>query len=60
VTPSTGPNQINRRDLNREINVDANAFGRSSGDVSADIKKVLDEISWPPATAIRSAARPRT
>ena len=48
VTPSTGPNQINRRDLNREINVDANAFGRSSGDVSADIRKVLDGISWPP------------
>jgi hydrophobic/amphiphilic exporter-1 (mainly G- bacteria), HAE1 family len=48
VMPSTGPNQINRRDLNREINVDANAFGRSSGDVSADMKKVLDEISWPP------------
>ena len=48
VTASTGPNQINRRDLNREINVDANAFGRSSGDVSADIRKVLDEVSWPP------------
>ena len=48
VTPSTGPNQINRRDLNREINVDANAFGRSSGDVSADIRKVLDGIDWPP------------
>jgi HAE1 family hydrophobic/amphiphilic exporter-1 len=48
ITPSTGPNQINRRDLNREINVDANALGRSSGDVSADIKKVLDDIAWPP------------
>ena len=48
ITPSTGPNQINRRDLNREINIDANAFGRSSGDVSADIRKALDEISWPP------------
>ena len=48
VTPSTGANQINRRDLNREINIDANAFGRSSGDVSADIKKVLDATSWPP------------
>ncbi|MGZ5155726.1 MAG: efflux RND transporter permease subunit [Caldimonas sp.] len=48
VLPSTGPNQINRRDLNREINVDANAFGRSSGDVSADIKTVLDDIGWPP------------
>jgi len=48
VKASTGPNQINRRDLNREINVDANAFGRSGGEVSADIRKVLDAIHWPP------------
>ncbi len=48
VTPSTGPNQINRRDLNREINIDANAYGRSSGDVSVDIRKALDRIAWPP------------
>jgi HAE1 family hydrophobic/amphiphilic exporter-1 len=48
VTASTGPNQINRRDLNREINFDANAFGRSSGDVSAEIKTALDGIAWPP------------
>ena len=48
ITPSTGPNQINRRDLNREINFDASAFGRSSGDVSADIKAALDSIAWPP------------
>ena len=45
---STGPNQINRRDLNREINIDANALGRSAGEVSADVKKVLDSIAWPP------------
>jgi len=48
IAPSTGPNQINRRDLNREINVDANALGRSPGDVSADIRKVLDSTAWPP------------
>ena len=48
VSPSTGPNQINRRDLNREINMDANAYGRSSGDVSADIRRILDGIAWPP------------
>ena len=48
VRPSTGPNQINRRDLNREITLDANALGRSSGEVSADIKKVLDETAFPP------------
>ena len=48
VSASTGPNQINRRDLNREINFDANAFGRSAGDVSAEIKSTLDGINWPP------------
>jgi hydrophobic/amphiphilic exporter-1 (mainly G- bacteria), HAE1 family len=48
VSESTGPNQINRRDLNREINFDANALGRSSGDVSTDIKAALDSIAWPP------------
>jgi HAE1 family hydrophobic/amphiphilic exporter-1 len=48
ITASTGPNQINRRDLNREINFDANAFGRSAGDVSAEIKTALDGIAWPP------------
>jgi len=48
VTPSTGPNQINRRDMSREVNIDANALGRSSGEVSADIRAVLDAIAWPP------------
>ena len=48
LQPGTGPNQINRRDLNREVNIDANALGRSSGEVSADIRKVLDSIDWPP------------
>jgi HAE1 family hydrophobic/amphiphilic exporter-1 len=48
VSASTGPNQINRRDLNREINFDANAVGRSAGDVSAEIKTMLDGIAWPP------------
>ena len=48
VVPGTGPNQINRRDLNREINIDANASGRSTGEVSADIRRILDRIAWPP------------
>ncbi|MEO6410893.1 MAG: efflux RND transporter permease subunit [Burkholderiaceae bacterium] len=48
VRASTGPNQINRRELNREINIDANAYGRSSGDVSTDIRTVLDAVEWPP------------
>ncbi|ODU07111.1 MAG: nodulation protein NolG [Rubrivivax sp. SCN 71-131] len=48
VLPATGMNQINRRDLTREINVDANTQGRSAGEVSADIRRVLDETAWPP------------
>ncbi|MFG6448214.1 efflux RND transporter permease subunit [Roseateles sp. BYS180W] len=48
VTPGVGPNQINRRDMNREVNIDANALGRSPGEVSADIKKVLDSTAMPP------------
>jgi HAE1 family hydrophobic/amphiphilic exporter-1 len=48
VNNGTGANQINRRDLNREVNIDANALGRSSGEVSADIRAALDGIAWPP------------
>ena len=48
IRASTGPNQINRRDLSREITIDANAVGRSSGEVSAEIKKVLDDTGFPP------------
>jgi hydrophobic/amphiphilic exporter-1 (mainly G- bacteria), HAE1 family len=48
VRESTGPNQINRRDLTREVAINANVFGRAAGEVSADIRKALDEISMPP------------
>jgi hydrophobic/amphiphilic exporter-1 (mainly G- bacteria), HAE1 family len=49
VRESTGPNQINRRDLTREVAINANAaFGRAAGDVSADIRKQLDTIAFPP------------
>jgi hydrophobic/amphiphilic exporter-1 (mainly G- bacteria), HAE1 family len=48
VRNATGPNQINRRDLNREITIDANPLGRSTGEVTTDIRAVLDSIAWPP------------
>ena len=48
VTESTGANQINRRDLTREVAVNANVALRSAGEVSADIRKALDSISFPP------------
>jgi len=48
VREGTGPNQINRRDLTREVAINANVFNRSAGEVSNDIRARLDTISFPP------------
>jgi len=48
LTPSTGSNQINRRELTREVSITANVSGRSAGEVSADIKAAMDRIAMPP------------
>lgn len=48
-----GANQINRRDLNREVEITANTSGRSLGEVSADIRKLLDETALPPGYGVR-------
>ena len=48
VTEATGSNQINRRDLSREVAINANAYGRAAGEVSGDIRTVMDGISLPP------------
>ena len=51
VRESTGPNQINRRDLTREVSISGNVSGRSAGEVSADIKSAMDSIAMPPGYA---------
>lgn len=48
IQASTGANQINRRDLTREVELSANVVGRSAGEVSADIKKALNSMQWQP------------
>jgi len=48
VVESTGPNQINRRDLTREVSITGNVSGRSAGEVSADIKTAMDSVALPP------------
>ena len=48
VTESTGPNQINRRDLTREVAITSNVYKRSAGEVSGDIKAALAEVNFPP------------
>lgn len=47
IKAGVGPNQINRKNLAREISIDANVFGRSSGEVTDDLKKVLATIKLP-------------
>jgi hydrophobic/amphiphilic exporter-1 (mainly G- bacteria), HAE1 family len=48
VRESTGPNQINRRGLSREVAVNANVYGRSPGEVSTDVRAAMDSIAMPP------------
>ena len=48
LVPATTAQQVNRKDLTREVQLDAGVFQRSSGDVSADIRKELDAMAWPP------------
>ena len=53
VRESSGPNQINRRDLSREVSLNANVSGRSPGEVSADIRKAMDTVALPPGYSYR-------
>ena len=48
VVDSSGPSQINRRNLNREVSINANVYMRSAGEVTADIKTALTQIPMPP------------
>jgi HAE1 family hydrophobic/amphiphilic exporter-1 len=43
-----GVNQINRRDLTREVSINANVDQRSAGEVSADIRRVLEGMNFAP------------
>ena len=48
VVDTTGPSQINRRNLNREVAINANVYLRSAGEVTADIKQALAQVPLPP------------
>jgi HAE1 family hydrophobic/amphiphilic exporter-1 len=53
VRESSGANQINRRDMNREVEITANVAGRAAGQVAADIRAVLDDTEFPPGYSYR-------
>ena len=48
VREATGPNQINRRDMTREVAISGNVHYRSTGEVSQDIRQALDTVAFPP------------
>ncbi|MDR2153439.1 MAG: efflux RND transporter permease subunit [Burkholderiaceae bacterium] len=48
LAQSTGTNQINRRAMQREIQITANAQGRTTGEISADIRALLSRTAFPP------------
>ncbi len=53
VGESSGANQINRRDMSREVEITANVSGRAAGQVAADIRAVLDDTAFPPGYGYR-------
>ena len=49
----TGAEQINRRDLTRQVAIHGNAYLRSTGEISADIRKVVQGLNLPPGYAFQ-------
>ncbi|WP_421998000.1 efflux RND transporter permease subunit [Reyranella sp.] len=47
IVNDVGASQINRRDLNREVQITANVSGRSAGEVSSDLQKILADTVLP-------------
>ncbi|MCK9385469.1 MAG: efflux RND transporter permease subunit [Nevskia sp.] len=45
---SASPQQIKRQDLQRRVSIYANAEGRPSGDVGADVQKLIKNTKLPP------------
>ena len=48
IVNDVGASQINRRDLNREVQITANVSGRSTGEASSDLQKLLADTKLPP------------
>ncbi|MDQ8038249.1 MAG: efflux RND transporter permease subunit, partial [Pedobacter sp.] len=48
VDETTGASQINRRNLSREVMIDANVSGRPAGDIGVDVKRLQDSMKLPP------------
>jgi hydrophobic/amphiphilic exporter-1 (mainly G- bacteria), HAE1 family len=51
LVPTTGPTQINRRDMTREVMLSANVYGAPAGTVGLEIERRLAGIPTPPGYA---------
>jgi hydrophobic/amphiphilic exporter-1 (mainly G- bacteria), HAE1 family len=51
LVPTTGPTQINRRDMTREVMLSANVYGAPAGTVGLEIERRLAGIPRPPGYA---------
>ncbi|CAO3421846.1 efflux RND transporter permease subunit [Azospirillum doebereinerae] len=52
VSTTLGASQINRRDLQREVNVAANVQGRAAGDAGKDLQTAIARMELPPGYRI--------
>lgn len=49
-----GASQINRRNLFREVLIDANTSGRPAGDIGEDIKRIQQDMKLPPGYKLQT------
>ncbi len=56
ITQKYGPIQIDRKNRQRIVTVDADTYGRSMGEVMEDIRKKLKDFPIPPGVEIREGS----
>ncbi len=57
IEPAQGPIWIDRKDRQRIISVEADTFGRSLGEVKADVQRLVDKLDVPPGVTITFAGQ---
>ena len=59
ISMGKGPSQIQREDSKRTITVAANVQGRSAGEVTADARRIANEMNFPPGYGLQLAGASR-
>jgi hydrophobic/amphiphilic exporter-1 (mainly G- bacteria), HAE1 family len=53
VREGVGSNQVNRKDLQREVSINANVSGRSAGEVNAAVRTAVQALNMPPGYSVK-------